>query len=83
MMIIIFGLISLLIISTLILEKKSMKLQRKLYSFLTVFFTLLLTISWAEDPVTWSVKSNKLGNQEYEVTYYSQSRKDGIYILNF
>ena len=45
-----------------------MRLQRKLYSFLTVIFTLLVTVSWAEDPVTWSVKSNKLGNQEYEVT---------------
>ena len=45
-----------------------MKLQKKLYSFLTVFFTLLLSISWAEDPVTWNVKSNHLGNQEYEVT---------------
>ena len=82
-MIIIFGLISLLIISTLILEKEKHEITKEIIFFLTVIFTLLVTVSWAEDPVTWSVKSINWVTKNMKLPLQPIWKADGIYILNF
>ena len=45
-----------------------MNLSKLTSALLTIFFTLFYAYGFAEEPIKWNVRSNNLGNQEYEVT---------------
>ena len=45
-----------------------MNLSKLTSDLLTIFFILFYAYGFAEEPIKWNVRSNNLGNQEYEVT---------------